>query len=204
MSETMSLKELWLCSVQGFCVLCNDQRLEIRIRAIDCLHKALLSSGVSIRSHLLWKIAFESLLVPLLTNTEEVVQSEDIQEPEEVGKEKEIPLIEYFDVRIKICNLLVHVFLENITILVNIPDFHMFWLFFLGSLERYMTVASDSNGKLSFHFIESMRNILIAMKEQGVLKQVREDTGQDLLEVTFSVIDSFRPDIKAELEKSLI
>ena len=51
-------------------------------------------------------------------------------------------------------------------ILVNLPDFNIFWLKFIGSMERYMKAGAqldDVKGALSIHFTESLKNVLLVM-----------------------------------------
>jgi hypothetical protein len=56
--------------------------------------------------------------------------------------------------------------------LARLPDFNMFWLKLLGSLERYLRVGGiegDGAGALSTHFAESLKNLLLVMVQAHLL-----------------------------------
>jgi brefeldin A-resistance guanine nucleotide exchange factor 1 len=249
--EKVSMKELWLFSIQGLCLLCRDPRVSVQLKAIDSLQRAFLSSGVMIKSIPMWSIAFEKLLIPLLTTKDLDIGKIGLLSPSE-KKPKSNTLVvpsssrherneshDHFqilnqslstasegsyrepsvtrkieketfqsateeEVRIKISNVLFQIFLHNLSVIVKIPNFHVFWLNFIGSLERFMTeLKLEASSQLVLHFGESIRNALLVMSSSGVFEEVFKLTGQDLLELTYEVLESFNATLVQELKEQL-
>lgn len=177
--------DLWLYSLQGFCNLCGDSRPEVRRRAMECLQGALLSTQVNIESALAWRICFEKLLIPLLDHiarfrvdpasssptaakTADGANGMTGQDPNQTSGP--------FDIRLKGATVLFQTFLHKLEIVASLPDFHIFWLKFIGSMERHMKGAPGES--VSVHFTESLKNILLVMHASGTFDHASKRSGQ--------------------------
>lgn len=64
------------------------------------------------------------------------------------------------------------------------------------------TVSCNTHA-LSLHHTESLKNALLVMHARGTFSEATERTGQDLWGLTWAVIDSCRPGLRAEMTASL-
>jgi hypothetical protein len=101
-----------------------------------------------------------------------------------------------------VSTLLFRVFLQRLPTLSALPDFHIFWLKFVGVLERHMKRNKTPDDSLSLHFTESLKNVLLVMYTSNVFQMASQRSGQDLSALTWSVIGSFRPDLRQQLEEA--
>lgn len=185
----------WLHSLSGFCGLCVDRRPLVRRKAIECLQSALLSSGVVMKQCRPWKGCFEKLLIPLLEHLAKYPPEKLVAEgrpgsatPTQDG---------WFDIRDRGQTLVFQTFLHNLDTLATLPDFNVFWLWFVGSMERHM---KDKQG-VSDHFSESLKNLILVMHSAGTFELASKRSGQDLWALTWAVLN--RPEMKEQLTQSL-
>ena len=101
-----------------------------------------------------------------------------------------------FDVRLRVATIVFRAFLHQLELLALLPDFHLFWLKFVGSLERYMkpdatTPTAVKPGptapasSLAMHFTESLKNVLLVMHASGVFAEASKRSGQVTLFILF-------------------
>ena len=193
-----------------------------------CCCSCLLAVGVSPAiSPLGWKICFEKLLIPLLEGVQKysVEAGPPVRSPSSSSKspnnsstskggpaaegERALPT---YDLRLKAATLVFQTFLHHLDVLCEMSDFHLFWLKFVGSMERYMkhgdaaatTGGGGRSGALSLHFSESLKNLLLVMHSTGVFAAISSRTGQDLLTLTWAVVDSFRPELRVQLQEHIV
>jgi hypothetical protein len=208
--------DLWLSSVQNFCNLVRSEtRPHVRKAALDALSTVLLAQGVSPSiSPLGWRICFEKLLLPLLEAVQKI-PPEVLQPPTPPAGAK--PLLKkaaggatpdstagvsIFDVRLKSATLVFQSFLHHLTPLSSLQDFPSFWLMFVGSMKRLMQ-GSTSTGALDVHFTEGLKNLLLVMHSSGTFDAVAARTGQNVLGLTWTVIDSFRPELTQQMQEHI-
>ncbi len=139
-----------------------------------------------------WKKCFDMLLLPLLID---ISQTDTLPPGHKAGDAK-------FDLRLRVSTLLFRVFLQRLPTLSALPDFHIFWLKFVGVLERHMKRTKTPDDSLSLHFTESLKNVLLVMYTSNVFQMASQRSGQDLSALTWSVIGSFRPDLRQQLEEA--
>jgi len=180
------IKELWFIALDSFSEALKDPRIDVRIHVVDCLQRALLSSGVIIKNAKLIKLAFEKYLFPILSIFEDESCLRSLKDFSPV------------DIKIKVSNLMFQTFIVNVRWLCLLRDFEDFWLTFLGLLDNFMNLT-EPNEQLSFHFKESLRNCLVTMILDSVFDEVHHRTGTDLLSLTLSIIESVRPTFKDDL-----
>lgn len=178
---------------------------------------SLLAVGVSPPiSPLGWKICFEQLLIPLLEGVQRYTpESSTASSKQPIADNKltptrasssrvDDPTLPPYDLRLRAATLVFQTFLHHLSVLCENRDFHIFWLKFVGSMERHMQHSVDSGrGALTLHFSESLKNLLLVMNADGVFAAVSERTGQNLLALTWAVIDSFRPDMRQQLQEHM-
>ena len=64
-------------------------------------------------------------------------------------------------------------------------------------------MPSGEMTSLQFTARESLKNLLLVSKADGMFQEVSERTQQDLLGLTWSLVDSLAPGIRADIEESL-
>jgi brefeldin A-resistance guanine nucleotide exchange factor 1 len=165
--------DLWLFTLQCLCQVCGDGRVEVRMKAIACLQHALLSAGVKIKSPKAWHLCFEKLLIPLLDLVAQFAPT--IAQAKEGG-----------DIRLKAATVVFQTFLHNLDTISALPDFHIFWLKFIGSMERHM--KGNAGQSVSVHFTEWLKNVLLVMHANGTFDLASKRSGQDLWALTWAVI----------------
>jgi hypothetical protein len=76
--------------------------------------------------------------------------------------------------------------LHNLDTISALPDFHIFWLKFIGSMERHM--KGNAGQSVSVHFTEWLKNVLLVMHANGTFDLASKRSGQDLWALTWAVI----------------
>mmetsp|Transcript_19252 Transcript_19252/g.31337 ORF Transcript_19252/g.31337 Transcript_19252/m.31337 type:complete len:115 (+) Transcript_19252:872-1216(+) len=93
------------------------------------------------------------------------------------------------------------------TTLSAMDKFDIFWLTFLGSIEKFMrppkAESPRSASQLHVHVTEHFKNLLLVMAASGTFKRAsqRSPSGQDLLTLTWAVLERFRPDLRRQLQE---
>ena len=209
--------DLWLSSVQQLCLSCKDGRADVRRYAMECLHSVLLANdSVDMHNPLAWRIALEKLLLPMMeavahftadlsrplprspSRDPAAVDAERSERSSSPSPSAEAP----FELQLRASSLLFHTFLHHVDTLLLTPDFSIFWLKLLGSIQSRLHLSGASS-PLQQHFVESLKNTLLVMRASGVFDEVHERTGQDLYELTMGVIDTFHPEWKVELTQCM-
>jgi len=140
-----------------------------------------------------WKGCFEKLLIPLLEHLAKYPPERLIAENRGTGSTHD----GWFDIRDRGQALVFQTFLHNLDTLAKMPDFNVFWLWFVGSMERHM---KDKQG-VSDYFSESLKNLILVMHSARTFEEASKRSGQDLWALTWAVLD--RPEMKEQLTQSL-
>jgi hypothetical protein len=185
---------LWLLSLSAFAKLCRSPRSDVATAATDALQRALLAEDLAlhVESPQAWKRCFEMLLMPLMSDFDQALTA---------STNEQTVLNNLADLRLRISALLFQVLLHQLPVVSLLPDFHIFWLKFIGFLERYMQHKSDE--RLSIHFTESLKNLLLVMSATNVFVVASQKSGQDLSALTWAVIGTFQPTLRSSLEEAL-
>lgn len=209
---------LWLYAIATLCNLCGHARVEVKLQALQALRKALLPTGTRPRSANVWKKCF-SYLIPAIdgidpVSTTGVGSGAGSGDPNvsRGGPASTTPAAthgargrrtQHGDLKMGAATLVFQVFLHNLKELANMVDFHVFWLQFIGNMERYMRGGDmrPRQAQLRVHVIENFKNLLLVMVSGNVFVKSAERSGQDLLALTWTVIDSFRPDLCRQLKQ---
>ncbi|XP_043262335.1 Golgi-specific brefeldin A-resistance guanine nucleotide exchange factor 1 isoform X1 [Colletes gigas] len=177
--EGVSLwSQVWRPLLQGIARLCCDARRPVRTAAITYLQSTLLAHDLTQLSAVEWSQCLEQVLFPLLAQLLGPIASND-----PIGVE---------ETRVRAAMLLSKVFLHHLNPLLTLPGFLPLWLTVLDLLRAYMHA---DNSELLFEAIpESLKNMLLVMSSANVLAP-----NSNLWAPTWRTIDSFLPDLKAEL-----
>lgn len=178
-SEGVSLwPQGWRPLLQGIARLCCDARRSVRTSAVTYLQRALLAHDLAQLSAAEWSQCLEHVLFPLLAQLLGPISPKD-----PIGVE---------ETRVRAATLLSKVFLHHLTPLLTLPGFLPIWLTVLDLMKAYMYA---DNSELLFEAIpESLKNMLLVMASAGVLAP-----SSNLWSPTWRAIDSFLPNLKAEL-----
>jgi hypothetical protein len=85
--------------------------------------------------------------------------------------------------------------------LAPMPNFNLLWLKLVGSMAKDMR---DGKGILFESTKEALRNIMLVMTHDGVFERLHKKKGQDVLELSWALIDSMCPTVRADVEPSVM
>jgi len=123
------------------------------------------------------------------------------------GEHKNATKKKQVDLRLAAATLLFQTFLQHMGTLSDMAKFDIFWLTFLGSIEKFMRApkaeSPRSASQLHVHVTEHFKNLLLVMAASGTFKRAsqRSPSGQDLLTLTWAVLERFRPDLRKQLQE---
>lgn len=177
--------QAWCPLLQGMARLATDQRRNVRTGAITCLQRALLAHDLQTLSGSEWEGCFRQVLFPLLSNLlAEQVPNSDPSLMEES--------------RMRTATIMSKVFLHHLTPLLGLNEFANLWLEILEYLERFMRIGSDM---LYEAMLEGLKNMLLVMHSVRVFHNADGVTHSMMWDVTWRKIDTFQPNLKADLFK---
>ena len=104
------------------------------------------------------------------------------------------------DVALACSVLLSRTLLHNLNALASAPDFHTLWLKVIGLLAHNMSVTKEGTTlhESTLHFVT---NLLMVMAHSRVLEAVSERSGQNVLELTWRILDSLCPHVRERLRE---
>eukprot|EP00471_Norrisiella_sphaerica_P000751 CAMPEP_0184485320 /NCGR_PEP_ID=MMETSP0113_2-20130426/6941_1 /TAXON_ID=91329 /ORGANISM="Norrisiella sphaerica, Strain BC52" /LENGTH=1700 /DNA_ID=CAMNT_0026866717 /DNA_START=115 /DNA_END=5217 /DNA_ORIENTATION=+ len=201
---SLNRHSLWLYSINTIGSLTKHPRVSIKEMALEHLRTALLASDWDMNEEDTWKKCFIQSLFPILNDLVAITAHDP-----PANQQKESPdrahIPEQKDLRLSAATLIFQTFLHHMTILGNMRTFNVFWFQFLGSIERYMkapdSASSSTFSQLHVHVTEHFKNLLLVMAASGVFKRASKNAGQDLLALTWNVLESFRPDLRQQLQE---
>jgi len=176
--------EMWLCSLKAVrSIMCMTENRKVAMYALAVLQKALSSPDPQVKCADAWRLCFEQILFPLVTD---LVKNRGTQ----------VMLSE--DEGMKAFMLLSRMFLHHLHTLASSKDFHILWLRVIG----LMADCVKAPGKLGLAemVLESLKNMLLVMQADNIFEEATKKTGQELWPLTWTVIDSFCPELREELE----
>eukprot|EP00742_Colponemidia_sp_Colp-10_P009616 GILJ01010503.1.p1 GENE.GILJ01010503.1~~GILJ01010503.1.p1 ORF type:complete len:1514 (+),score=239.29 GILJ01010503.1:28-4569(+) len=198
---------LWLPVCQAISSLCRDVRREVRLDALGVLTKTLLvPSSVCIENPQAWRICFEQVLFPLISDKEFTsgMSGSALTLPSNQRNDD--------DIRIKAATVVCRVFLRQLSVLTNLPDFHHLWLKLLKILleatpsrtQTSPTPPKESVTTLQESLYEHLKNLLLVASVDGCLDIASQRCGQDVWDMTWSVLTPVYPTLKYELSPASV
>eukprot|EP01124_Arcella_intermedia_P011795 TRINITY_DN1817_c0_g2_i1.p1 TRINITY_DN1817_c0_g2~~TRINITY_DN1817_c0_g2_i1.p1 ORF type:complete len:1224 (-),score=341.78 TRINITY_DN1817_c0_g2_i1:78-3695(-) len=189
--EKDTLELYWIPAFQYLCQLCRDNRnVDIQNHSISALQRALLAPELFVLSAESWSILFEKILFPLL--------QELLKAPQEPTVKKE----EFDEIRLRAANILCKTFLQYRSKLISYNNFNHLWSKVLKYIKLYM--EADKKRNLAEAITEALKNILMVMHTDGILRPPTEET--DIQAIKYNLlwnsswdkISKFCPNLKAE------
>ena len=180
----------WRKMLQIMTKLCKEKRPLIRNQAITFLQKALLSSELSYYDSFKWSNCFEEVLFPFLLELAEM--SSPSCGIDHSGLEQ---------TRFRALSLVSKVFLMQLQpTLIRMPHFLQIWENLLLINKLYYQLGS----KLLFESVpESLKNTLLVMFDFNILVPDNFINGQNVWSLTWSNVQQFCPNLKADLSLSI-
>jgi len=174
----------WQPILQTICILCSDNRKQVRTSALTYLQRALLVHDLQQLSPLEWHSCFKEVLFPLMDRLLEPLNPNDPSGIEET--------------RMRAATLLCKVFLQHLSPLLLLEDlFTPLWFQILNYMDGYMHCTDTKNELLGEAIPESLKNLLLVMETAGVFHT--PDGYTRLWALTWEKIDSFLPQLRAEV-----
>ncbi|KAJ3153537.1 GDP/GTP exchange factor for ARF [Geranomyces variabilis] len=193
MKMNRAFYEFWLPVLSGLSQQAYHPSREVRQLALTHLQRALLSpqleTGCGPVSPQIWADCFENVLFPML---EELVRPEMTRlDPAAMD-----------ETRMRAAALLCKVFLQYFGRVAELPELGALWGRILEFMRRYMTAGGPEY--LREAVIESLKNMLLVMSTQGIFQPPSQEHGRHYVEPnlwgpTWDYIDSFHPELRAEL-----
>lgn len=152
----------------------GDPRPEVAASALKCLQNEMWSPPKEIENPR-WVEIFEQILFPLM--------------------EQSLGTNSNNQIAIRAINLLTKTFLHNLVDLSTIPELHMLWLRMITFMSRGLT----QEGIVKETVLENLKNIIMVMQGEGTFKNT-EHAGQNVWELTWTVIESQAPGIRQLFE----
>ncbi|KAK9055170.1 hypothetical protein SSX86_026254 [Deinandra increscens subsp. villosa] len=182
--------EMWLRLVQGLRKVCLDQREDVRNHALLSLQMCLTGVDQVNIQHGLWLQCFDMIIFTVLDDLLEISQGHTQKDFRNMEGTLVLAL-----------KLLSKVFLQLLPELSQVTSFCKLWLGVLSRMEKYLKVKvrGKKNEKLQELVPELLKNILIIMKNKGVLVQRSALGGDSLWELTWLHVNNIAPSIQSEV-----
>lgn len=170
--------QCWMLLVLQLRYWFGDKRVEVAAAATRGLQSSLWSPPEKITPRR-WPEIFSKILFPLVEDTTREGCSEQLS--------------------IRAINLLMRTFLHNVGLLSQTPDFHMLWLRTVTIMSKALTRTENIREST----LESLRNLIMVMQAEDLFAKVSEQAGENMWELTWSVIESQAPGVRELIEESL-
>ena len=101
--------------------------------------------------------------------------------------------------------MIARTFLYNKRNLMELEDFHLLWMKIVTALAKPFAGSPPSQQITSLQFTarESLKNLLLVSKADGMFEVVSKRTNQDLWALTFAIVENLAPGIKNDISHAL-
>lgn len=178
--DVTKLNERWFSIVELVFSKVKIDRIPVVRSAWDTLHSLVVLPGPII-TPATWKRCFDEILFHLSDHIRENLW----QDPEEA--------------RLRCSGMLSKAFLHNVTKLADMPNFHLLWLNVLRRLAVDLKPSDHSDSILFETTLQALNNILMVMSSEGIFDKVSEQSNQDVLELTWAVLDAINPQVREQI-----
>ncbi|KAF3774833.1 ARF guanine-nucleotide exchange factor GNOM [Nymphaea thermarum] len=186
---SQDIVEMWLKLVQGLRRVCLEQREEVRNHALSLLQRCLTTAeGIGV-TPTAWLHCFDHIVFTLIDDLLEIAQGHSPKDYKNMEGSMILAL-----------KLLSKVFLQLLVDLSSLPSFCKMWLGILTRMDKYgkAKIRGKRCDKLQEQVPEILKNILLVMKNRGVLVQRSALGGDSLWELTWMHVNAFAPFLLAE------
>jgi golgi-specific brefeldin A-resistance guanine nucleotide exchange factor 1 len=165
-----------------------DSRKSVSAAAQDTLQRSLLDPPTPTPSQESWYHCFDAVLLPLV----------DFSERDNLARLKGT------DTHLRAVAMFARTFLYNKRYLIEMDNFHTLWLKVISALAKPFGGARAQEGMTSLQFTarESLKNLLLVSRADGMFEAVSQRTNQDVLGLTWALVDSMAPGLRVEIEES--
>eukprot|EP01117_Protostelium_nocturnum_P012824 TRINITY_DN4750_c0_g1_i1.p1 TRINITY_DN4750_c0_g1~~TRINITY_DN4750_c0_g1_i1.p1 ORF type:complete len:1400 (-),score=487.09 TRINITY_DN4750_c0_g1_i1:60-4232(-) len=182
--ESSQVEQAWtkysLPILQQLCVLCQDQRPEVRSHAMSYLQRSLLSNYLLSLPPKGCLQCFDQVAFPLMQN---------------LLDDKGLDPSGLEETRSRACALLSKLFLQFLHQISDLPEFIPLWMRILDYMEAYM--KADISDHLAEAVREAAKNILLVMTSIGFLPK-----NGSLWNSTWERLDKFCPQLRQDWQNN--
>lgn len=168
---------------------CQDTRPEVQGSSHLLLQSVLLDSRANVLKPTAWKMVFDSVLFPLLSEAAGMHQGDrenDAKPTTAANLELPIALGEVFALRA-----------GN---LVRLPRFHETWVAYLKLLEKFANASSVITPQSSV--VGDFRQSMDRMRQLGAFQAGDDTAGKEMEDLTWAVIGEMRADVCEEFRRA--
>lgn len=184
------INEMWLRLVQALKRVCLDQREQVRNHAVSSLQRCMVGVDGICLSLATWLWSFDHVIFPVLDDLLEIAHCHS---PKDYRNMEGTLLLAV--------KLLSKIFLQLLQELSAVSSFCKLWLGVLSRMENYMKakVTGRKSEKLRELIPELLKNMLLVMRESGILVMRSTVGGDDLWEQTWSHVNNIAPSMQSEV-----
>ncbi|KAL6893622.1 hypothetical protein ACP4OV_007720 [Aristida adscensionis] len=185
-----AIREMWLKLLQALKKLSLDQREEVRNHALSSLQRCLTATeGICLQSAT-WSHAFDLVIFALL---------DDLLENSQNHSQKDYRNME--GSLVLAMKLVAKVYLQLLPDLFGLSSFCKLWLGVLSRMEKYIKVKirGKRSDKLQELIPELLKNVLIVMKNKGILAKRSTIGGDSLWELTWLHANNISTSLQSEV-----
>ena len=167
----------------------NPSRKSVSVATQDALQRSLLDPPKPEPLLNAWAHCFEYILLPL------VDAQDDVSNTRLKGSETHVRAVA----------MIARTFLYNKRNLMELKDFHLLWIKIVTALAKPFAGSPPSQQITSLQFTarESLKNLLLVSKADGMFDIVSKRTNQDLWTMTFAIVENLAPGIKNDIAYAL-
>ncbi|CAD6206109.1 unnamed protein product [Miscanthus lutarioriparius] len=171
-----AIREMWLKLLQALKKLSLDQREEVRNHALASLQRCLTATEEICLQSATWSHAFDLVIFSLLDDLLEISQNHSQKDYRNMEGSLVLAM-----------KLVAKVYLQLLPDLFGLSSFCKLWLGVLSRMEKYIKikVRGKRSDKLQEVIPDLLKNILLVMKNKGILAKRSTIGGDSLWELTW-------------------
>jgi brefeldin A-resistance guanine nucleotide exchange factor 1 len=171
-----AIREMWLKLLQTLKKLSLDQREEVRNHALALLQRCLTATEEICLQSATWSHAFDLVIFALLDDLLEISQNHSQKDYRNMEGSLVLAM-----------KLVAKVYLQLLPDLFGLSSFCKLWLGVLSRMEKYIKikVRGKRSDKLQEVIPDLLKNILLVMKNKGILAKRSTIGGDSLWELTW-------------------
>ncbi|GJN23806.1 hypothetical protein PR202_gb11488 [Eleusine coracana subsp. coracana] len=185
-----TIREMWLKLLQALKKLSLDQREEVRNHALASLQRCLTATeGICLQSAT-WSHAFDLVIFALLDDLLEISQNHSQKDYRNIEGSLVLAM-----------KLVTKVYLQLLPDLFGLSSFCKLWLGVLSRMEKYIKikVRGKRSDKLQEVIPDLLKNILLVMKNKGILAKRSTIGGDSLWELTWLHANNISTSLQSEV-----
>ncbi|KAH7442899.1 hypothetical protein KP509_02G006600 [Ceratopteris richardii] len=189
-SNSQELGEMWMRLAHGLRKVCREPREEVRNHAILSLQRSLSAAENMHLPPSFWLQSFDQVIFVMLDDLLDIALEHSQKEYRNMENTLHFAM-----------KLVSKTFLQFLDQLILLPGFRALWLSVLSRMNRYRKakLRGKDSEKIQELIPELLKNMLLIMKNRGVLVQ-RSTIGCDSLwELTWHHVQDISPSLQAEL-----